>query len=150
MNRLTGRKLLSLPTLFASFFGAAMVASAFAYFNYKFSQYNFISFEENIYYTKSDIFIPSEDEYLVIIFSSNMQDFKKLEKYYNGRKILAIDLYQKRFDNSDKVIYLSSGMNTLLKLIQRFNIYEVPSVFLIERVKDSNYKQDSAVKILQI
>ena len=149
MSRFTGgRKFLSLPTLFASFFGAAMVASAFAYFNYKFSQYNFIDFESSIFYTKNDIFTPNEDEYVVIIFSSNMQDFKTLEKYYNGRKILAIDLYQKRFESSEKIIYVSSGMNTLLKFIQRFNIYELPSVFLIDRVKDSNYKQESAVKIL--
>ena len=149
MSRFTGgRKFLSLPTLFASFFGAAMIASAFAYFNYKFSQYKFIDFKSNIFYEKSDIFTPSEDEYVVIIFSSNMQDFKTLEKYYNGRKILAIDLYQRRFESSEKIIYLSAGMNTLLKFIQRFNIYEVPSAFLIEKFKNSKYKQDSAIKIL--
>ncbi len=149
MNRFKGRSLLSLPYLFASFFGAAMVGIAFAYFNYKFSQYNFIDFNETLFYTKSEIFTPKEEEYLIIIFSSNMQDYKEIEKkYYKDRKILAIDLYQKRFESSENVIYLSAGMNTLLKFIQKFNIYEVPSVFLIEKNKKSNYKQKSMIKIL--
>lgn len=148
MNHFKGRSIFSLPFLFASFFGAAMVASAFAYFNYKFSQYNFIDFSENIFYTKSEIFTPTKEEYIVIIFSSNMQDFKELEKYYKDRKILAIDLYQRRFPSTEKVTYISAGMNTLLKFIQRFNIYEVPSIFLIERVKKSNYKQMSMIKTL--
>ena len=37
-----GKSLLSLSTILASFFGAAMIAMAFAYFNYKFSEYKFI------------------------------------------------------------------------------------------------------------
>jgi len=54
-----GRKLFSLNYLFASFFGALMIAGAFAYFNYRFSQYKFIDFGRWIYYQKSDIFIPN-------------------------------------------------------------------------------------------
>ncbi len=47
-----GKSLFSLSTLLASFFGAVMVAAAFAYFNYKFSEYKFIDFKEWIFYEK--------------------------------------------------------------------------------------------------
>ena len=39
-----GKSLFSVTTVFASFFGAALIAAAFAYFNYKFSEYKFIDF----------------------------------------------------------------------------------------------------------
>ena len=61
--------------------------------------------------------------------------------------ILAIDIYQKRFKEKKGIKFLTSGTNTLLKFIQRFNIYEVPSVFKIKKTDRSGvYKQDSAVE----
>jgi hypothetical protein len=136
--------------ILSSFFGAAMIAGAFAYYNYKFSEYKFFDFKEHIFYQKSDIFEPKEEVYTVVIYSSNMQDLKDLLKdVKKDNPILAIDLYQKRFKEEDSIIPVSSGMNTLLKFVQRFNIYDVPSVFVIKRVKGSLYKQDTKIYKLE-
>ena len=145
-----GRKIFSLNYLFASFFGALMIAGAFAYFNYRFSEYKFIDFSRWVYYQKSDIFIPNDDEYTVVIYSSNMQNIDKiLQKVNKLNPIIAVDLYQKKRGKARGIIYITSGMNTLLKLIQRFNIYEVPSAFKIKKFKKLLYKQDSMIEIIK-
>jgi len=124
-----------------------MIAGAFAYFNYRFSEYKFIDFGRWIYYQKSDIFVPNNDKYTVVIYSSNMQDIDKiLQKVNKINPIIAIDLYQKKRGKKGGIIYITSGMNTLLKLIQRFNIYEVPSAFRIKKFKKLLYKQDSMIE----
>ena len=52
--------LLPLTYIFGSFFGAAMIAVAFAYSNYRFSQYKFVDFAKLVFYEKSEIFTPKE------------------------------------------------------------------------------------------
>ncbi len=149
MNLKKGRKSLSLTYALASFFGALMVASAFAYYNYEFSKYKFFDFSKVTFYTKNGIFTPKEDKYTIIVYSSNMTDIKKLIKNLKiPNTILAIDLYQKRFKEEDSIIYITSGMNTLLKFIQQYNIYKVPSIFEIKRDKKSIYKQNSIIEVL--
>ena len=144
-----GRKIFSLNYLFASFFGALMIASAYAYFNYKFSEFKFIDFDKWIFYEKKDIFKPKDRKYIVILFSSRKDNLRKIAKKIKNRyKILAIDIYQKRFENSKKVIYLTAGINRLIAFIQRFNIYTVPSIFIIKRVKNGKYKQDSMIRAI--
>ena len=149
MARKGGKSLFSLSTLLASFFGAAMVAGAFAYFNYKFSEYKFIDFKDFAYYEKSDIFKPNKEKYIVVFYSSKekgtMQKLAKLELHL---PILAIDYYNKVRKNSLHTTFLRSGTNTSLKFIQRFNIYNSPSIFFIKRVKDTLYKQDSMIRKL--
>jgi len=145
-----GRKIFSLNYLFASFFGALMIASAYAYFNYKFAEYKFIDFDKWIFYEKKDVFKPLQEKYIILIFSSHKDNPQKIiEKIKNKTKILAIDIYQKRFKNSKNVIYLTAGIDTLLAFIQRFNIYHVPSLFFIKRVKKSRYKQDSSIETVK-
>ena len=144
-----GRKIFSLNYLFASFFGALMIASAYAYFNYKFAEFKFIDFDKWIFYEKKDIFKPKDEKYIIVLFSSHKDNLKKLVKQIKNRyKILAIDIYQKRFKNSKKVIYLTAGINRLIAFIQRFNIYTVPSLFIIKRVKKNRYKQDSMIRAI--
>jgi len=124
-----------------------MIAGAFAYFNYKFSEYKFVDFNEWIFYTKKDIFVPSQERYLVLFYSSKMQNSEKfINELTPEYPILAIDMYGQEFQNSEKVQYLRSGTNTMLKTIQRFNIYQAPTVFIIKRFKDSLYKQDSMIQ----
>jgi len=145
-----GRKIFSLNYLFASFFGALMIASAYAYFNYKFAEFKFIDFDKWIFYEKKDIFKPVDKNYIVIIFSSHKDNLEKIVKTIKNRyKILAIDIYQKRFKNSKKITYLTSGIDTIIAFIQRFNIYHIPSVFIIKKVKNARYKQDSMVRALE-
>jgi hypothetical protein len=141
-----GRSLFSLSTLLASFFGAAMIAAAFAYFNYKFSEYKFINFKEWVFYEKQDIFIPDADKYIVVFYSSKEKDTAALLKETNlNYPVIAIDYYNEIYENSQNTTFLRSGTKTSLSFIQRFNIYEVPSIFFIKKTKEQIYKQDSMI-----
>jgi len=150
MRHKKGRNLFSLNYVFASFFGAAMVAGAFFYYNYEFSRYKFFDFNKTVFYQKESLFHPDREKYIVLIYSSNKTNATKLAKNFkNEKKILAIDLYQKRFNQEDSIIHITAGMNTLLQVVQKFNIYSVPSVFSIIKFKDGVYKQDSKITILK-
>lgn len=149
MARKGGKSLFSLSTLLASFFGAAMIAGAFAYFNYKFSEYKFMDFKNWSFYEKNDIFTPKYDKYIVIFYSSrNKKALKELSNLDLNDHVLAIDYYNSVRENSKNTTFLRSGTFTSLKFIQRFNIYEVPSIFLIKKTKDTLYKQDSMIRKL--
>ena len=144
-----GQSLFSLSTLLASFFGAAMIASAFAYYNYKFSEYKFINFKEWIFYEKNDIFIPTADKYVVVFYSSKEKNTMQLLANTNlSIPIIAIDYYNEVRPNSENTIFLRSGTKNSLSFIQRFNIYESPSIFFIKKSKDALYKQDSMIRKL--
>lgn len=144
-----GKSLFSLSTLLASFFGAAMIAAAFAYFNYKFSEYKFIDFNKWVFYEKSNLFTPKEEKYIVVFYSSRVKDTVSLLRDVNlNIPILAIDYYNEVYPNSKNTTFLRSGTNTSLSFIQRFNIYESPSIFFIKKTKDSLYKQDSMIRKL--
>jgi hypothetical protein len=144
-----GKRLFSLSTLFASFFGAAMIAGAFSYFNFKFSEYKFIDFKEWVFYEKKDIFQPKEERYIVVFFSSkNPQSVAKLSKINLNLPIIALDYYNEPHPNTDHITFLRSGTKNSLGFIQRFNIYDAPSIFFIKKVKDSLYKQDSMIRKL--
>jgi len=120
-----GKSFLSLSTLLASFFGAAMIAAAFAYFNYKFSEYKFIDFKDWVFYEKNDIFTPQADKYIVIFYSSKEKGtMEKLANTNLNIPILAIDYYNEVQTKSENTIFLRSGTKTSLSFIQRFNIYE--------------------------
>ena len=141
-----GSGLFSVGTLLASFFGAGMIAIAFAYFNYKFQEYKFIDFSQWLVYEKGNIFTPDEERYLVVFYSSKQTGtIENLNKIRPKYKILAIDYYQQDFPSNELVTYVRSGTNTILKIIQRFNIYKTPSVFIIRKVKEGLYKQDSII-----
>ncbi|NPA29372.1 MAG: hypothetical protein GXO33_04225 [Epsilonproteobacteria bacterium] len=142
----------SFTYVFASFFGAAMIAGAFAYYNYKFSQYRFIDFKETILYTKTSIFKPVDERYVVVVYSSHMGEIDKaLHALAARQRVLAVDLYQQRRKSDDRVIYLTAGTNTLLKIIHRFHIREVPGYFMIKKQNDEGlYKQDSKIYLLEV
>jgi hypothetical protein len=133
--------------LFASFFAAAMVAAAFAYYNYKFAEFKFIDFSKWTLYEKREIFKPTSEKYLVIIYNSRDESsFERLEKIDSETPILLLDYYQtlnNPIDNNTTVV--KSGTNTMLKIIQRFNIYELPSIFFIKRERGELYKQNSDI-----
>jgi hypothetical protein len=145
-ERKKGKSLFSLSTLLASFFGAAMIASAFAYFNYKFSEYKFIDFKEWVFYEKNDLFIPKKEKYLVIFYSSKQNNAIQEINNLNAKlPVLAIDYYNNVEHNTKNTTFLRTGSSTSLKFIQRFNIYKTPSIFFIKKQKDSLYKQDSMI-----
>ncbi len=126
-----------------------MIAAAFAYFNYKFSEYKFIDFKKWVFYEQSDIFIPKDDKYIIVFYSSREPNtMEQLAKIDLNTHILAIDYYNKVRKNSHNTTFLRSGTTTSLAFIQRFNIYNSPSIFFIKRYKDSLYKQDSMIRKL--
>ena len=136
--------------MLASFFGAAMIAGAFAYYNYEFSKYKFFDFSQTSFYQKSELFTPEDEKYTILVYSSNMQKVEDIvPNIKDDNKILAIDLYQKRFKEEESIIYITSGMNTLLKFIQKFNIYDVPCVFEIVKQKKLKYKQNTRIEIIE-
>ncbi len=149
MAKKGGKRFLSLATILSSFFGAAMIAGAFAYYNYKFSEYKFIDFKKLVFYEKKDIFTPKANKYIVVFYSSKDKETQKLlSKVDLNLPILAIDYYNEVFTNKNKTTFLRSGTKTSLAFIQRFNIYNSPSIFFIKRLKDSLYKQDSMIRKL--
>ena len=143
--------------LFASFFGALMIASAFAYYNYKFAEFKFVDFSKLELFTKNDIFYPKADDYLFIIFNSkdniSLKRIKQL-KIKNQTPIILLDYHQKILGikkiGDSNVTELRTSTNTFLEVIQRFNIYELPSVFFITKYNNRTlYKQDSAIQVLK-
>ncbi len=126
-----------------------MVAAFFFYYKYKFSEYKFVNFEKIVLYTQTDIFEPKKDKYYLLLFSSRMSDLNKLiQKIPKDAPILAVDIYQKR-KNYPNVIYTTAGINTIIKLIQYLNIYEVPVVVRIKRYHKKLYKQDSPIEVIK-
>lgn len=143
------RSSFSVTFVFASFFGAAMIAIAFAYFNFKFSEYKFINFKDWVLYEQKNLFKPSKNYYTLLIYNSRTkmpQDFLDLKK--QEYPILALDFAQNKFPNQNNITFLTAPTNTLLKVIQRFNIYKVPSVVIIKQFKESLYKQDSMITVI--
>ncbi len=144
-----GAGLFSVTTILASFFGTAMIAGAFAYFNYKFSEYKFIDFSKWIFYQEKILFTPDADRYLVIMYSSNVAGTtEKIAAAQAEYPIIAIDYYQQSLPSDENITFLRAGTNTNLQFIQRFNIYKVPSIFIIKRSKETLYKQDSMIREL--
>lgn len=133
--------------LFSSFFGAAMIAAVYAYFNYKFSQYHFIDFDKTLFYTANDLFVPHEERYTLLVYSSKKDKVEELlARVPEHERLLALDLSGGRFPSEGEIIYITSTINTLLPLINRFKIMEVPVVFDIERVDKNNFKQSSKIE----
>ena len=126
-----------------------MIAAFFFYYNYKFQTYKFLDFSKITLYTRNDIFTPKKDGYTLIIFSSKKDNLEDLiKKIKTSYPILAIDIYQARKDYKD-VIYTTTGINTIIKIIQHLNIYEVPAILDIKRFNKNLYKQDSKIIVLK-
>ncbi len=87
----------------------------------------------------------------MVVYSSHMGDITAaLKPLVEKNSLLVIDLYQQRKANEGKIVYATAGTNTLLKIIHRFHIREVPSYFMIKRVNDKGlYKQDSRIYLLE-
>jgi len=126
-----------------------MVAAAFSYYNYKFSQYKFINFNDFVLYEKTAIFKPKAPYYTVLFYNSKTQDPKILLKAKQEHPVIAIDYAQAKFVNTKKITFVTAPTNTMLNIIQRFNIYKTPSVFIIKQSKESLYKQDSMIHVMK-
>lgn len=140
--------------VFASFIGALLVASSYFYNSYRFDKYKFLDFDKIIFYTQNSIFHPKKDDYIVLIYSSNVNTSSGIIRYVSEHNkedtILAIDLYQKR-DNKQmlkNVIYITGSINDLLSFLRKFSIDHSPTVFRVTRNNKNIFKQDSSIKKL--
>ena len=125
------------------------MAASFFYFQWTFSKFRFIDFQNNVLYGKDYIFSPLDEEYIVFFYnskSSNVFDIAKKIPNENNLRILAIDFYQDTDKNiKDNIIPLSAGMNTLLKLSNDFRITKLPAYFLIQKKSSFKFIQISKV-----
>lgn len=123
-----------------------MVASAYAYFNFKFSEYRFIDFNKYTFYTQKNIFIPDQQTYVLLLYSSHSKtQLEKVKDLKVDYPILAIDIHQKRFPSTDKLIYTTTGINSVINIIQKFNVYNTPSLLFINKQSGLVYKQASKI-----
>jgi len=141
---------LAMTYILGSFFGAFMIASAFAYFNFKFSEYKFIDFSKITFFSDRKLFTPKHNKYIMVIYSTKATPDIRSLIHNNKYPVLAIDINQKQLKNTTNLIYLRSGINNILQVIQRFNIYTLPSAFLIKKNNNVLYKQNSAINILKM
>jgi len=140
----------SLFYIFSSFVGALLVAGFFAYDNYRFSKFKFINFNQTILYSKNDIFTPKQNHYYMLIFSSKMSNIDTLvNKLPKNYPIIAVDFYQKVYNNKKNIIFVRGGTNTIISLIRKFNIKEVPVYFEIKRYNKNLFKQNSIAKVVK-
>ena len=124
-----------------------MIAATYAYFNHKFSQFNHFDFDQEHFYTARDIFQPTEDAYTVLIYSSKKDKMDAMTaKIVDPYTFLAIDLAGERGEGNATLVKATSGINTLLPLINRFHIMSVPVVFDIKREKGNRFKQASKLE----
>ena len=141
-----GGSLLPLSSVFASFIGAALVAGVFSYNNYRFSRYTFVDFSVLTFYEKSEVFVPEDDKFLLVVFSSNQSDWREILKISNKNlKIVAVDLLQKRAPSEGNITFIASDINTVLKLMNTLNISSLPASVELKLQKGRIYKQDSKI-----
>ena len=146
MNKTQWGRLIPFPSVFASFIGALLVAGAFVYNNYRFSQYKFIDFSSLVFYEKLQIFTPNYEKFLLVVFSSNQSNWKEIIKTRDKNlKIFAVDLMQKRLENEPNLYFITSDINTILNLMNNLGITTLPSSVEMKRQKNQIYKQDSRV-----
>jgi len=141
---------LSLFYIFSSFVGALLVAGFFAYDNYRFAKFKFINFNQTILYTKNDIFTPKQNHYYMLVFSSKMSNIDTLlSKISKNYPIIVVDMYQKVYNSKKNLIFVRTGTNTIISIIRKFNIKEVPVYFEIKRYNKNLFKQNSILKVIK-
>lgn len=133
------------------FFAVLFLAAVFFYFQWTYSKFKFIDFNDYVFYGRDYIFSPLDDKYIVVFYNSkldNVFDITRNIPNSSNLKILAIDFYQ-NIDNDIKgnVVPLSSGMDTLLRLSNNFRVVSLPVYFLIE--KKSSFKFIQISKIIK-
>lgn len=131
------------------FFATLFMAVAFFYFQYTYTKFKVIDFGEFVFYGRDYIFKPTRAEYIILLYNSKSNNFIDVAKNIpndDGHTILAIDFYQNtNQQNSENILPLSAGMNTLLKFSKRFRIDTIPAYFHIKQKSATKYTQDSKI-----
>ncbi|WP_249321666.1 MULTISPECIES: hypothetical protein [unclassified Campylobacter] len=90
--------------------------------------------------------MPKNSKFLLVVFSSNMNNLDKILEISNKNlPIVAVDLFQKRFEPKENITYITSDINTILKLMNLLNITTLPSSVEMIHQDEKIYKQDSKI-----
>lgn len=93
--------------------------------------------------------MPTHEKYGVVIYSSRMGNFEKIKSRLDDEfPIIAIDMHLAKRGQEENITFLTAGTNTMLRIVHRFAVREVPCFFLIEKQNDRGlYKQASQIHI---
>ncbi|RAX57783.1 hypothetical protein CCZ01_04875 [Helicobacter monodelphidis] len=121
------------------FLAALFCAAAYFYFQFSYSRLVKVDFNEWVLYTSEGLFTPQSDRYVIIFYSSNVQEqlrFVQNLEIIEKDPIIAIDFYQNReLPSQNGRIYATSSANTILNYLLRFKVTQLPTLVSIEREK---------------
>lgn len=60
--------------------------------------------------------------------------------------VLLVDFAQNRKPSHENVIYLTTGINNILKVVKIFRVEHSPSALVIEQIKNTKYKQATLIE----
>ncbi|MDE7172766.1 MAG: hypothetical protein K2N70_00280 [Helicobacter sp.] len=129
-----------------------VLIAAFAYYYYENSYARFVKVDFNDWalYTQTSLFEPTEDRYLLVFYSSNIDEqarfVRHLPRFSHDKeaKILAIDLAQNKDLPSSDIVYATAGINTLLRYIHHFKVRQLPTIVAVQRKKNGQAFYQSA------
>lgn len=130
-----------------------VLIAAFAYYYYESSYARFVKVDFNDWtlYTQTSLFEPTEERYLLVFYSSNIDEQARFVQHLphfshdKATKILAIDLAQnKDMASSAQIVYATAGINTLLRYIHHFKIHQLPTIVAVQRKKNGQAFYQSA------
>lgn len=152
MIRTLGRARTSRFSVISTFLAVFFTACAYFYFQYNYTRFATVNFEDWVLYERGEIFIPKSDRYALYFYSSQVKGHKELlerVEEVSQRPVVAIDIHQSP-DSSlkDGVIYASTGINTILKYVHRFKVVELPAVVEIERERPMLYRQSAKLRVI--
>lgn len=96
--------------------------------------------------------MPTSDSYTLYFYNSHIkeqQEFIKGMEIPAQKPVLAIDVYQYHGESTqDHLLFVSAGIDTILKYVNRFKIMELPALVDIEREGIYLYYQSSRVQVV--
>ena len=134
---------------FAVVIAAMLAVLAYVSYQGQFKQIAFIDFSQYSFYGKNDIFEAKHNHYVLLFYSSKQRsalDIIKSIKMRADAKIIALDLAQNRFENTKNISYITTSMNNILDIVQRFNVHKVPSLLYLDKVQQKIYRKNGILQ----
>lgn len=135
----------------APMIGVLIAAFAYYYYDSSYARFVKINFTDWALYTQTSLFAPTESQYLLVFYSSNVSEQAQFVQYLPDfsslptAKVVAIDLAQnKDLPSNDAVIYATAGINTLLRYVHHFKVQQLPTIVAVERQKNGQAFYQSA------
>ncbi len=119
-------------------------AMSYYYFQYNYSRFAKVDFNEWILYTQDSLFLPLQNRYKMIFYSSNIEEQLQYIHSLKGDSkegVLALDFHQNRsFVSDEHKIYVTSGINTILLYAFHFKVSRLPAEIIVERKQDKFFQ----------